>query len=266
MNDVKDLFSRVLDADIPRPVATRDDMLAVAHRAAARRRTRHLTTAVASVALAVAAATAGPHWLGRNNDGLTTGDHPNVTASPSRPAPTPRLAPEQHATAMLKVLLAHVPRGFTTPSAPTITDDEGIEHQVQGTHVEVPAKQILATTDVYSGKKAGSLSAIVTVGQGAAPTGDLCATASISHQGTETGCSTITATNGVPIRFSWRLLSTGRLEYAARYYPGGYVLIQQMTYGLKPASTPLGLIMSERALADVAADPAFFPANLAPFP
>jgi hypothetical protein len=265
MNDVKDLFGRVLDADTPRPVATRDDMLAVARRAAARRRARHLTAACASVALVVGAATAAPHWLGRDDDGLTTGDHSSVTAAPSHPAATPRLAPERHATAMLKALLKHVPGDLTTPSAPTIKGNDGVEYQVQGTHVESPAKQILATTDIYSGKKAGSLTATVTVGQGPVPTGDLCATASISHDDTEQGCRTITATNGLPVRFSWRYLSIGRTEYAARYYPGGYVLIQQLTYGLKPASTPLGLVMTERALADAAADPAFWPKSLAPF-
>ena len=265
MNDVKDLFSRVLDADTPRPVATRAEMLAVAHRAAARRRARHLTAVCASVALVVAAATAAPQWLGRDDGGLTTGDRPSATAAPNRSAPPPRLASEQHAASMLNTLLRHVPAGYTTPTAPIVTDDEGVEYQLQGTSVEVSEQQILATTDVYRGTKAGSLSARVTLGPGATPRGDLCVTGEISHQGTEAGCRVITATNGLPVRFSWRSDSTGRVEYAARFHPGGYVLVHQLRYGLKPGSTPLGRVLTEQALADAAADPAFWPKDLAPF-
>jgi hypothetical protein len=267
MNDVKDLFSRVLDADAPRPMASRDEMMARAHRAAARRRTRRAATACAAAAIVVGAAVGVPSWVGRDSDdGLTTGTEPAVTAGPSRPAPASRLTPERHAGSMLTTLLKHVPGQFTTPATPTFKDAGGLEHQVQGTHVEPPAKEMSASTDVYRGTKAGSLAVAVTVGQGAAPVGDLCVTGTISHQGIDSGCKVVTATDGQPIRFSWRYVSAGRIEYAARFHPGGYVMVLQTTSGTRPVSTPLGRIMTERALADAAADPAFWPTNLVPFP
>lgn len=263
MNDVKDLFSRVLDADTPRPVATRDEMLAVAHRAAARRRARHITAVCASVALVVAAATAAPHWLGRGGDGLTTG--PAATAPPNRPTPTtaPAITPERHAQSMLTTLLGHVPEPFATPSAPPAA---GSTRPAKEAHVMSPTQQMIANTDVYLGTKSGVMSVVVTVRPGAVPTGDLCVTAPASHHAEE-GCTVVTAANGDRIRVSWRDLSPlGRIEYAARFYQGGTVVVQQTPSAMQPDSVPIGRILSQQRLAAVAADPAFWPTNLTPFP
>ena len=267
MNEMKELFGRVLDADAPRPVATRDDMLTVAHRAAARRRARHLTAACAGVALVVAAATAVPHWLNPDNDGLTTGKNPGVSAAPNHPRPTPSrsappVTPEQHAQKMLATLLGHVPRPFTTPSTVTAEDSRRLKDAYVRT---APMKQMMAITEVYRGAKTGLLSVAVTISSGAAPTGDLCVTAPASHR--EQGCAIVTATNGDRVRLSWRdVPQIGRIEYAARFYQGGAVVIQQTPSAGEPDSGSVGRILEERALADAAADPAFWPTNLAPFP
>jgi len=267
MNDVKDLFNRVLDTDAPRPVASRDAMLAVAHRAAARRRTRRTAAACAAAAFVIAAAVGVPRWLPAGTDGVTTGRDPGVTASPSSPAPPSTVTPERHAESMLKALLKRVPAEFTTPTTPTATDQNGVPRRTNESHVmDGQTPQLFAITDVYSGTKAGSTSVLVQFGLGAPPAGDLCVTGRPSHHA-EQGCKVVTAANGTRIRVSWRgLPQIGRIDYAARFYQGGSVVVQQAPTLMDSRTTPIGRIFSEQAIADVAADPEFWPTNLAPFP
>lgn len=255
MNEIKDVFRTVLDAPAP-PPPTREAMLTMAHTAASRRRARRAAAGISAVAAVTVAAAVVPQWL-------APAPRPSGVANGQGP-----ISPGEHGKSMLRTLRTVVPAGFTTPSSDVYSDSNGrfIVRITRASPLNKPYGEIVASTDVYRGDAGGSASVLLrTTGQ-PAPTGDLCVTGSVELPSQDRGCSVVTASNGVRIRVSWRDLDgAGRIHYAVRFHPGGYVLLQQGPAATRPDTELLGFIWTPNQLAETAASADFWPAHLGPF-
>jgi hypothetical protein len=255
MNEIKDLFRTVLDAQAP-PPPTREAMLTIAHTAAARRRVRRAAAGMSAVVVLTVAAAVAPHVLTPKAELLGA-------ASARQP-----VSPREHGNTMLRTLRTIVPPGFTTPSADVYTDGNGSfpVRVTQAAPLQGPYGEIVASTDVYKGGAGGSAAVEVRTTGKPEPLGDLCVTGTVVLQSPERGCRVITAANGLRVRFSWRELDgVGRIEYAACFHQGGYVLLQQGPAATRPDTEVLGRIWTEDQLADAVATTDFWPATLGPF-
>jgi hypothetical protein len=137
----------------------------------------------------------------------------------------------------------------------------------QAVSLHPPKGEMVASTDVYRGDEGASASVSVSITGLPEPAGDLCATAEVLHQGADDGCKVVTASNGDRVRYSWRVIAGfGRIDYAARFHAGGYVVVHQSPGGLRPDKAPRTAgFWTEAQMVDAATTAAFWPTNLGPF-
>jgi hypothetical protein len=222
--------------------------------------------ASALAACAVAAIVATPLALhGSAAPRVTAGQTPPVTpsadVSPTAEPTVPPTTPFEQT--MLSVLLANIPAGYTLPTAATVFFN-GSMNQVQGTQVNPDTDgtvEYIASTDIYRGGEASSVSVHVIVGPRAMPVAtDPCTVEGPRHQGVEEGCQAITTSGGVTVRLAYSDKIPGRVYYAAVAYPGVTVYTQDAPFGGMLGQTPMDPpVFGPTGLAELAANPDFRP-------
>ncbi len=279
MTDVKQIFQRVLDTPAP-PLTPAVTTLAVARRARQRRRTLTIAASCGAAAIAVAAVLAGPVMLRSNAGGVVDVGDPSIgpTVNPTvatQPPPTTDPTPTgtataspddqaaQHAQAMLDLLIASLPSGYTVPETDTATCPGG---PCQLRFAEASpldgGMYYLAGTDVYRGDAGSVVSLDVYVG-----TSELlpvldhpCDGPAVRHQSSDEGCQEITTSTGAVARVSYAPKTAGRIYYASVAYPGITVVAREAPLGgMLQLSVMDPPVFDPQGLAELAALPELLP-------
>jgi hypothetical protein len=264
MTDVKLIFERVLDAPAP-PLTTAAQTLGAARRSMRRRRAG-AAAASALGAFAVTVIVAAPMALhGSARQQVTPGATPSAIASVDlSPTAEPTVtAPIPFEQTVLSVLLASIPAGYILPAAGTVSFN-GSLNQVQGTQLNRNLDgtvEYIASTDVYRGDQASSVSVHVIVGPGAMPVvADPCSVPGPMHQGLDEGCQVVTSSGGLPVRLSYSTTVPGRVYRAAVAYPGVTVYTQEAPFGGMLQQAPMDPpVFGPTGLPELAANPGFRP-------
>jgi hypothetical protein len=275
MNELKDVFIELLDGQVP-PMASAEEMLAVAQRGEHRRRAGMAAVGAGLAGLVLVGAFAAVTSRGQSPPVL----QPGATAGSSAPATTAspaNTAAVSGGADILDAVAAALPSGYTirhskAGSDVRIDDRSDVGAGRPGAGLD-GVRSLSADAIVYAGNRAGEFDVSITDSRHAKdpakaheqPTGDLCATEVFPSKEDTGSCRTITA-GGVPIRYG-----TGHLYpdhpgivcmFATRFVAGAQVTATQClgVVTFVPSAVPAGLAtppLTDQQLARFAADPAF---------
>jgi hypothetical protein len=254
---IRELLSRAVGAGPPAGIQLPvDDVLARNGRVLRRRRIGRSAAAVVLLA--------GAAGLFALLPGRPPSAPPAPPATTVSPAPTgPAADYRSRAMAALDLLTAAVPAGYTMPARDAVPRPDSASffpmREVTWRSPEQSRKELYAAwLEVQLDGRAALLTVRVTdeIPPGLLWSADLCATPVAPR---EQVCQVVTATDGTPVRIaSWQPV-TGPVRQAVRVANGVLVTVEQAS---RPRPGVYGLgraVLTDRQLADLAADPALLP-------